>query len=71
MKTTFSYINLFVGVGGLVEPVDVIITSLGIVEEHCIAVYKEQEALSSLNLPEGNAYRDAILRSIYTERYKE
>lgn len=38
---------------------------LEIVEQHCTTVYKVQEAFSSLNLPEGNVYRDAIIRSLY------
>lgn len=41
------------------------ITSLDIVEEHCTTVYKIQEAFSSMNLPEGNVYRDAIRKSLY------
>lgn len=41
------------------------ITPLHIVEQHCTTVYKVQEAFSSLNLPEGNVYRDAIRRSLY------
>lgn len=41
------------------------ITQLGIVEEHCTTVYKVQEAFSSMNLPEGNVYRDAIRKSLY------
>lgn len=41
------------------------ITPLGIIEEHCTTVYKVQEAFSSMNLPEGNVYRDAILKSLY------
>ena len=41
------------------------ITPLGILEEHCTTVYKVQEAFSSMNLPEGNVYRDAIRRSLY------
>lgn len=41
------------------------IVPLRIVEEHCTTVYKVQEAFSSLNLPEGNVYRDAICRSLY------
>lgn len=44
---------------------DSIITPLQIVEEHCTTVYKVQEAFSSLNLPEGNVYKDAICRSLY------
>lgn len=43
------------------------IRSLGIREEHCTTVYKVQEAFSSLNLPEGNVYRDALRRSLYGE----
>lgn len=46
-------------------------TPLGIVEEHCTTVYKVQEAFSSLNLPEGNVYRDAISKSLYPDRFKE
>jgi len=53
------------------EPVDGEITPLGIVEEHCTTVYKVQEAFSSLNLPEGNVYRDAISKSLYPDRYEE
>ncbi|MBQ5989040.1 MAG: hypothetical protein IJL67_06050 [Oscillospiraceae bacterium] len=41
------------------------IRPLGIIEEHCTTVYKVQEAFSSLNLPEGNVYRDAIKFSLY------
>ena len=41
------------------------ITPLSILEEHCTTVYKVQEAFSSMNLPEGNVYRDAIRRSLY------
>lgn len=41
------------------------ITPLGILEEHCTTVYKVQEAFSSMNLPEGNVYRDAICKSLY------
>lgn len=46
------------------------IARLGIVEEHCTTVYKVQEAFSSLSLPEGNVYKDAVCRSLYPERYK-
>lgn len=46
-------------------PRDGSITQLGIVEEHCATVYKVQEAFSSMNLPEGNVYRDAIRKSLY------
>ena len=41
------------------------ITPLGILEEHCTTVYKVQEAFSSMNLLDGNVYRDAIRRSLY------
>lgn len=47
------------------------IARLDVVEEHCTTVYKVQEAFSSLNLPEGNVYKDAICRSLYPERYKQ
>lgn len=43
---------------GRIRPLDVI-------EEHCTAVYKVQEAFSAVNLPEGNVYRDAIMKSLY------
>lgn len=46
-------------------PRDGSITQLGIVEEHCTTVYKVQEAFSSMNLPEGKVYRDAIRKSLY------
>ena len=46
-------------------PRDGSITQLGIVEEHCTTVYKVQEAFSSMNLPEGNVYRDALRKSLY------
>lgn len=46
------------------------ITPLGIVAEHCTTVYKVQEAFSSLTLPEGNIYQEAISRTLYPERYK-
>lgn len=41
------------------------IMKLGLIEEHCTTVYKVQEAFSAVTLPEGNVYRDAILRSLY------
>lgn len=47
------------------------ITPLGIVDEHCTTVYKIQEAFSSLNLPEGNVYLNAITRSLYPDRFKD
>ena len=43
------------------------IRPLCVKEEHCTTVYKVQEAFSSLNLPEGNVYRDALRRSLYGE----
>lgn len=47
------------------EQIDGSILPLGIIEEHCTTVYKVQEAFSSMNLPEGNVYRDAIRKSLY------
>ena len=47
------------------DNVDGIVRPLEIIEEHCTTVYKIQEAFSSMNLPEGNVYRDAIMRSLY------
>ena len=44
---------------------DGVIRPLDIIEEHCTTVYKVQEAFSAMNLPEGNVYRDAIVRSLY------
>lgn len=41
------------------------ITRLQVIEEHCTTVYKVQEAFSSLTLPDGNVYRDAILKGLY------
>lgn len=41
------------------------IAPLEVIEEHCTTVYKVQEAFSSMNLPEGNVYRDAIRKSLY------
>ena len=41
------------------------IKPVGLIEEHCTTVYKIQEAFSSLSLPEGNVYRDAIKNSLY------
>ena len=41
------------------------IRSLEITAEHCTTVYKIQEAFSSLDLPDGNVYRDAIRRTLY------
>ena len=61
----------FIAYDTIAEPIDGKITPLGIIEEHCTTVYKVQEAFSSLNLPEGNVYRDAISRSLYPERYND
>ncbi|MDR1206724.1 MAG: hypothetical protein LBL26_14790 [Peptococcaceae bacterium] len=47
---------------GAIRPLDV-------KEEHCTTVYKIQEAFSAMNLPEGNVYRDAIIRSLYEPRF--
>lgn len=47
------------------------ISSINIVEEHSTTVYKVQEAFSSLTLPEGNVYQNAISRFLYPERYKD
>lgn len=58
----------FVSYDYVSEPKDGIITPLDIIEEHCTTVYKVQEAFSSLNLPEGNVYRNAIVRSLFPER---
>jgi len=59
----------FVSYDAVAEPVDGMITPLDVIEEHCTTVYKVQEAFSSLNLPEGNVYRDAINKFLYPERY--
>lgn len=61
----------FIAYDTIEEPTDGKITPLGIIEEHCTTVYKVQEAFSSLNLPEGNVYREAISRSLYPDRYKD
>lgn len=61
----------FIAYDTIDEPADGKITPLGIVDEHCTTVYKVQEAFSSLNLPDGNVYRETISRSLYPERYKE
>lgn len=47
------------------------IIPLDILEEHCTTVYKVQEAFSSLNLPEGNVYRDAIKNSLFGKRDRD
>lgn len=46
------------------------IASLDIVAEHSTTVYKVQEAFSSLNLPEGNVYKEAVQRTLFPERYR-
>ncbi|MDR1536509.1 MAG: hypothetical protein LBU32_00645 [Clostridiales bacterium] len=51
-------------INGVIRPLDVI-------EEHCTTVYKIQEAFSAMNLPEGNVYRDAIFRSLYSQHYTD
>lgn len=61
----------FIAYDATMEQRDGEITPLGIVEEHCTTVYKVQEAFSSLNLPEGNVYKDAISRTLYPERYTD
>jgi hypothetical protein len=55
---SYDYVNPDIPIDGELMP-------LGVTEEHCTTVYKIQEAFSSLNLPEGNVYRDAIYRSLY------
>jgi hypothetical protein len=52
--------------GADTENINGTVRSLDVIEEHCTTVYKIQEAFSAMNLPEGNVYRDAILRSLYT-----
>lgn len=41
------------------------IQPLKVKEEFCTTVYKVQEAFSAVTLPEGNVFRDAIIRSLY------
>lgn len=60
----------FISYDTIAAPVDGIITPLGVIEEYATTVYKVQEAFSSLDLPEGNVYRDAIVRSLYPERFQ-
>lgn len=60
----------FIAYDACAQQVDGRITPLGIVDEHCTTVYKVQEAFSSLNLPDGNVYKDAISRSLYPDRYE-
>lgn len=61
----------FIAYDTVAQPREGIITPLDIREEHCTTVYKVQEAFSSLNLPDGNVYRDAIYHSLYPERYSQ
>ena len=42
------------------------IAELAIVAEHSTTVYKVQEAFSAMSLPEGNVYKEAITRSLYS-----
>ena len=44
---------------------DGVIRPLGVVDQYSTTVYKLQEAFSSVNLPEGNVYRDAIRKALY------
>lgn len=60
----------FISYDAIALPTDGVITPLGLIEEYATTVYKVQEAFSSLDLPEGNVYRDAILRSLYPERFQ-
>ncbi len=55
---SYDYEKSVANSDGFIKPLDVL-------DEHCTTVYKVQEAFSSLNLPEGNVYRDAIRRSLY------
>jgi hypothetical protein len=57
---SYDYVNNAPQISGQIRSLDVI-------EEHCTTVYKVQEAFSSLNLPGGNVYRDALRRSLYGE----
>lgn len=42
------------------------IAALDVVEEHSTTVYKVQEAFSAMSLPDGNVYREAITKSLYS-----
>ena len=56
----------FVNYDYLKEPTeDGRILPLGIIEQHSTTVYKIQEAFSSVSLPDGNVYRDAIMKALY------
>lgn len=61
----------FIAYDTVQEPSNGNITPLDIVSEHCTTVYKVQEAFSSLNLPDGNVYREAIARTLFPERYMD
>ena len=56
----------FVSYDYLREPTkDGCVLPLGIIEQHSTTVYKIQEAFSSVSLPNGNVYRDAIMKALY------
>jgi len=55
---SYDYKNKIDNIDGIIRPLDII-------EEHCTTVYKIQEAFSAMNLPEGNVYKKAIMRSLY------
>lgn len=42
------------------------IATLDVVAEHSTTVYKVQEAFSAMSLPDGNVYREAITKSLYS-----
>lgn len=42
------------------------IATLDVVSEHSTTVYKVQEAFSAMSLPDGNVYREAITKSLYS-----
>lgn len=54
----YDYIKNIKDVDGKIKPLDII-------DEHCTTVYKVQEAFSAMDLPKGNVYRDAIIKSLY------
>ena len=58
----FVAYDYLTGFGG-VKPGQIV--PLGVVEGHCTTVYKVQEAFSSLNLPEGDVYGNAIRKCLY------
>jgi hypothetical protein len=55
---SYDYENPTGNVDGEINPLELI-------DEHCTTVYKIQEAFSAMNLPDGNVYRAAIMRSLY------